>query len=158
MDFSSLPQFPSAFRLAAPAHALRKLPSPRLTRALLGLGVLSAAGLSLYALWPNVAAMIQRPTPAPTAPLDFRIIQQRYDDMPLSATPEEVRWQLGPPSSEDDPGIESVEVMIEYHPDRYPGHVETRYWLKWADPNDQDKWVRVLMVDGKVLFKYKHGF
>jgi hypothetical protein len=69
----------------------------------------------------------------------------------------EVRRLLGPPSSEGDVGLQSVEEMMLFHPDRYP-FVNSRIWLGWTDPNDKEKWVLLLLLDGRVFQKFKHGF
>jgi hypothetical protein len=45
--------------------------------------------------------------------------------------------------------------MVDAHPDRYPGE---QAWLKWADPEDEDRWVAVFTAGGTVHYALKKGF
>jgi len=158
MDLSSLPQYPSPFQPATPAPdrtAGRKLSSP-LAITLVCLVILLVVATTLYVFWPLIDAKEHPPTPGPMKPLDFKVIQQRFDQVGQTTRYEEVWQLLGPPSSRE--GLPDVEEMILYHPDRYPDDVKSRIWLRWTDPNDQEKWVTLLLFDNKVYLKYKNGF
>jgi hypothetical protein len=80
MDFSSLPHYPSTVRPASPAPG--KALSPRLTKTLLSLTLLSGVAAVIYVFWPIIDAIVNPPTP--TVPLDFQVIQQRFDELELS--------------------------------------------------------------------------
>lgn len=158
MNFSSLPQFPSARPSVAPVGTSLRPLSPRLARLLLCLSVLSAAALLLYVLWPVVDAMTNPPAPMPTAPFSFKVIEQRYRQVQPGLTVGEVRRLLGPPSSSEAEGRAIIEEERRYHPDMYPGDADSWVLLRWTDPNDKHKWVTVLFLDGKVYFTRQDGF
>ena len=91
-------------------------------------------------------------------PLDFQDIQQRLQYVRWGTSASDVVRLLGPPSSDHDVGLASIEQEMQYHPDRYGGDVSTRLWLKWSDPNNKDKWVLVLLLDNRVYLKYQKGY
>ncbi len=158
MDLSSLPQYPSTFQQAilAPDHAPGKKLSQALAKTLVCLAMLLVVATTLYVFWPLIDAIAHPPTPGPMKPFDFKVIMQRFDQVGQTTRYEEVWQLLGPPSSRE--GLPVEEDMILYHPDRYPDDVKSRIWLRWADPNDQEKWVTLLLFDNKVYLKYKKGF
>src|SRR5438270_5591149 len=110
MDLLSLPQFPSALRPTAVAHAPRRPVSPRLGRALLGLGALSAAALAAYILWSVIDEIVH--PPAPESPPDFKVIQERFGDVFVGDPVEKVLQLLGPPSPQGEGQPEGVEQHI----------------------------------------------
>ena len=155
MDFSSLPQFPSTFRAAAPTHSPRKPLSLRVATMLFCLVAASATALMLYALWPSINALAY---PSAPVPLDFRLIEQKYGYVRQThTTASELVQLLGPPSSQEYEGPGDFTEIRRFHPDRYPDF-KSQVWLRWADPNDKGKWVVVHLLDGKVYQAFKHGF
>jgi hypothetical protein len=168
VDFPSLPQYPmrqqSAAAKLAPRPGIKR--SPQLTNVFLGLALLAAllaATVTLPFIWRTVGAINPPPAPSPQAPLDFKLIKKRFHKVHILATRQEVEELLGPPSPEaaDEPQLQSIDAVVEAHPDRYEiygGEVKFRCWLKWTDPTDKGRWVAVLFVGDKAFHLLKKGF
>ena|SRR5438067_2909035 len=165
MDLASLPkyqQFRPPGRTVRSAGARFRL-SPRLTRALLDVTVLLAIAALLYFFWLTGAAAERALTPVPPPPvLDFKLVQQRYDDVAVTNQFEDARKGrfvrreqfhrlLESPSHPNAWGPE----LSKYWEDL---SLPERIWDEWVDPNDPDKRVVILFSEGKVYLKDKQGF
>ena len=99
-------------------------------------------------------------TPPPIwEPIDFKLIQERYDKVGWGIKSSEVEALLGPPDlvQTREPEFQYYDDLVTYRPDRYPSG--PFWWLKWTDPNDEGKWVAVFFGgDDTVCYVIKKGF
>jgi hypothetical protein len=159
MDFSSLPKYPPPDGPGA-ATCLRENSqelSRRVIRILLELVFLLAVMLLLYEFRP-IATVADRPPPA-APPLDFKLIEARYNKVGLFVSRDEVRKLLGPPTELPfwEPGLEQLTADVE----QWNMHSELpsdRIWVRWTDPNDKGKCVTIFFAGNQVRFKFKKGF
>jgi hypothetical protein len=127
----------------------------RRSRLLFDLGLLAAIVVLL--VWLGQLAEAVRHPPQPAGPLDFKLVQERFARVHPGMRSEEVFELLGPQHSARfwEPEIERIDGVVKAHPDRYPGE---GYWAKWADPEDESKWVAVFIAGGQVHHSLKGGF
>jgi hypothetical protein len=156
MAFYSLPSYPA---LPNPSSAKRIQDrglglSPRATRILRDLLILVVVGVMLYQLREMAA---ERRLPPPRAPLDFKLVQERFGKV-LMLDSSEVEALLGPPSPQQsrEPEFQLYEAVVAAHPDRYPSG--SFWWTKWTDPKDEGKWIAVFFAGGKAYHVVKKGF
>lgn len=161
VDVPSLPRYPSPQQPpAADAPARRGWRvTPRQTRLLIDLAWL--AGIVVLFVWLRQAADSTRHPPQPAVPLDFTLVRERFANVRLGMSSEEVFDLLGPPGPSAlvrEPEFDGIEAVLEAHPDRYPAERRGRYWLKWANPKDEGTWAAVLITGGHVAHLEKKGF
>jgi hypothetical protein len=124
--------------------------TPRQTRLLLNLACL--AGIAIFLVWLRQAAdTTRRPPLPPPGPLDFKLVRERFAKVRSGMGAKEVFDLLGAPvlsAPFREPEFDTIEAVVDAHPDRYPGEGHDRYWVKWTDPADERSWVAVLVVGG----------
>ena len=98
----------------------------------------------------------------PPVPLEFKGIMERYGDVRMFMTRQEVEALLGPPTERTawDPEFERIEQAWRNRGRNiFP---EDRVWQKWIDPKDASRWVAVLYSvqqnEQKVHNSIKRGF
>src|SRR5262245_47691527 len=104
MDFSSLPKYTAIPKRGSAARADKTGPglSPRVTRILRDLVLLVAIVAMLYELRLIATAIERPPVPASARPpLDFRLVEERYRDLSLGYSRDQVERLLGPPTHRD---------------------------------------------------------
>jgi hypothetical protein len=162
MTLSSLPTYPSPQR--ADVGRCIKKDDPALSRRaaliLLGLPLLGVLAGALFCAWRILDAIENPPKPPPARlPLDFKLVQERFEQVRLLARRAEVEELLGPPVGWRDfkfqPEFWDFERTIEARPDRYPSG--SREWALWIDPKDENKWVAVHYIGGRVYHMLDKG-
>jgi hypothetical protein len=115
--------------------------------------LVAIAGL-LYCLSLTKMALEHPPVFQPRAPIDFDLVKHRFSRVQKSATWQEVEELLGPPSTPNElpPILGSLERDAKLFNRRMP-LPGARVWQIWIDPNDEGKWVAVLMAGEKVYYK-----
>jgi hypothetical protein len=166
MDFSSLRRYPTfpkgrpGWRIALTAGGS----SPRTTRVLFDLAVLTCLAAAFYGVWWTARRIEQPPPPPPPkpAPLDFNVIAARHDEVKHSASRDDVERLLGPPTEPLPPGaqFDGLEEVTERaaHSHRGFDMPEPQLWRMWVDPQDEGRWVAIYFAGGKVYGKTKRGF
>ena len=164
MNCSSLPTYPAFDKRSAVASRPIAVQGGRFqaTRTLLYLVIaLSIWGLVLHMRYLVIGIENQPPADAvpPQSPFDFELIEQKYREVHRWASPVEVERLLGPPTKRMvlDPELRRWEDFVE-HWNRHLGLPEGRYWDKWIDQTNQEKWVAVFYAGGKVYHTLKQGF
>ena len=149
MDYTSLPTFPPPIpsRAATSVRTRDWRLTLRQTRVLIDLAKL--AGIMALLLWMRQTAIGPRQPEPPPKPLPFRVVAERFDQVGLTMSRDEVVALLGPERFETlwEPEMREHDLLVWAHPDRYP---EPRYWAKWADPDDRRRWVAVFICGGRV--------
>jgi hypothetical protein len=104
----------------------------------------------------SVADGIRHPR-EPAVPLDFNLVQERFARVGPGMREQEVFALLGMQHAARfrEPEFDRIDALVNAHPDRYPGE---HYWAKWADPEDEGKWVAVFFAAGHVYHVLKKGF
>src|SRR4051812_31441609 len=101
MDLTSLPGYPTPQRQGHPVSVRKANPGlpPRATRVLRDLVLLVVIIVLLYWLRRTATAIEYRPQPQPPRPpLDFKLIEERFGQLRIFASPEDVDELLGPPA------------------------------------------------------------
>jgi hypothetical protein len=156
VDISFLPRHPSPLRPASaepPAERCRQ-GNIRQSRVVFDLALFAAIVLLL--VWLGQAADAIRHAPHSPRHLDFRLVQEQFAKVRPGMSSEEVFRLLGPYrlASPEEPEFQEINRLVQAHPDRYPGK---RYWAKWEDPEDDGKWVAVLVAGESVYHVLKKG-
>ena len=122
----------------------------------LDLAVVTAVAILLP--WLRGTARSLQPRP----PLTFAVICERFHQLDLGASREEVEALLGPPTERGahDPELEMAERKAEWS-HRHLGIPRERSWERWIDTQDPQRWVAVLyagtLIPHTVYEKYQHG-
>jgi hypothetical protein len=156
MDAPSLPSdapLPEGKPTEPPKGDLRL--TPKRGRLILDLALLAC--IVFLVLWLGRVAAILRQPPQPPEPLPFPVVQERFARVHFGMPAKEVFHLLGPQRSAKfwEPEFDQVDAMVVAHPNRYPGQ---HYWAKWADPENEDRWVAVFISGGMVHHTLKKGF
>lgn len=101
-------------------------------------------------------------SPTAPSPVDFSVIEERYDKVPLWVSQKKVEALLGPPT--DRRAYEEEFSKLEdfaIHSMRLRDSTE-RFWQKWVDPNNPERWVAIFYAgyypDYTAYAKTKRGF
>jgi hypothetical protein len=122
--------------------------------------LLVAIAAFLYWLRCMATAIEHPPTPPPNRPpLDFKIIEQRFRQLQLFASCEEVEELLGPSSPVNGDWDFDLHHWMEEakHSHRDFGIPNDAYWDLWIDPKDGNRGVAILFAGGKVYYYAKKG-
>lgn len=167
MDFSSLPKYRvvQTAGSAAGAQNTSQRISQRAMRNLRDLALLVAIVALLYWLRQTVAAIEHAPvfTPAPL-PLDFRLVEQRYGDVPLMGSRKDVERLLGTPTQRNawHPELAETQRRLEIGDRNSRFLPRVRAWDIWSDPKNESRWVAILYVGDyradRTYLKLKKGF
>jgi hypothetical protein len=146
MNLSLLPKYPKpqGAESAADDDPTDRRLSPRAARILLDMAFLVAIVALLYWLRRASNAIERERTPAPApAPVEFHLIMERlrHGGMMISS-PEEAEALLGPPTERNayGPDLDWGEEMAE----REFAIPKQRFWYRWTDPKNKDRWVAIL--------------
>jgi hypothetical protein len=162
MHFTSLPDYQTAER-PSPARPDKtegvSLRGAYLVRDLI---VLAAFVVLLCWLRRTATEIEQPPAPAPPArpPLDFKLVEERFDKVRRLAAREQVEELLGarPPINGDwGADLQAWEELAE-HSNRHFGIPGNRFWALWTDPKDGNRGVAILFAADKVYYVAKKGF
>lgn len=155
MDFSSFPKYPVPREAGAATRAPKYAQniSLRGPRILLDLLLLACIVVLLYELRWATARTEHPQAPPPQPLLDFRLVVERYGQSQELATLQEIEELLGPPTHRKYWGPEVQEL------DRIgPWWPMDRHWAKWADPENEGRFVVILFAEDRVLWRHKQGF
>jgi hypothetical protein len=158
MNIASLPSYPGH---QSPNTAARKLSSGR-ARVLIDLALLAAIVALLWWLRWTVEGIKGLRVPNP--PLDFRLVEERYDSIPWGGSRMAVERLLGPPTEHYawGPELAEVERILENGGRNLMPEPEDRVWDRWSDPKDPGRWVAVLYGgysgSARVYGRTKRGF
>jgi hypothetical protein len=95
--------------------------------------------------------------PPQPAPLEFKVVAEQFEFLRVNMPRQEVYALLGPENYTRlrEPEFAEFERIVDIRPERYPG---LKYWAKWADPANQDRWVAIFIAGDYVHRIIKKGF
>lgn len=159
MDVSSLPAFPPprTSRAETALRVSRGLLPPAQLRFLVNL--LLAVALVALLIWGRMATAeiersrenVQTQTVKVPAHIDFKVVQQQFQQVSVMMPADEVFRLLGPQRYTNlrEPKLDAYEERVWARPDRYP---EPRFWAKWENPDNPKRWVAVFIC-GRHVYK-----
>jgi hypothetical protein len=165
MDLSSFPNYPTPPTPQATSRADKTKPtiSPRAARIFRDLALLIAIGALFY--WARqTAKTFEHPpaAPLPDPPLEFRLIEERFNNVKMFASRQQVAELLGTPSPPRDYGTWRADLRQweerAKHSHRHLGIPSDQSWELWTDSRDERKGVAILFADAKVYYRAKKGF
>jgi hypothetical protein len=118
--------------------------SPKAMISRVSLVMLTAA--SVLGITCALIALHWEPSNPESQPLDFDIVVARLKELPFHPSREEVEALLGPPT-ERISGFEFAEeeIRAEWN-SRHVGIPEDRYWVRWSDPNNDERYLAILFA------------
>jgi hypothetical protein len=156
---TSLPTYPAAMPRdgAERSETTNFRISPRAKRVSRELALLAAIAAMCALLRHTASSLEKPPVVPPRRPLDFELIQQRFDKVRTTLEYSQVVELLGPPSPWGwKPEFQRIEDRVAVRPDRYPSGPRT--WEIWVDPKDDRRWVAVFFIGGIACEVLKRGF
>ena len=161
MDISSLPYFPPPLPPKSWPKPQRQSWKPTRRQQRILIDLMWLIGFSALVLWAkHTADALQRPQrPTPPAPsVEFQEVLRQYPSVWLQTSEAETRARLGTPTRYVGWGSEMVEWEAKAEQShRHLGIPRERLWLVWADPEDEARWVAVLIARGEVYWRANQG-